>query len=92
VIDLLRAEIRDEHRLAVTNRSQRTFELSNLAVSGRRCDDLSRTRSNCNPVCAAVLARRLEGANQVFVQLKSQLEADQPRNVVAKTVEQLEGC
>ena len=40
---------------------------------------------------AAVLARRLEGANQVFVQLKSQLEADQPRSVVAKTVEQLEG-
>jgi hypothetical protein len=40
---------------------------------------------------AAVLARRLEGANQVFIQLKSQLEADQPRSVVAKTVEKLEG-
>ena len=40
---------------------------------------------------AAVLARRLEGANQVFIQLKSQLEADQPRSLVAKTVEKLEG-
>jgi len=38
-----------------------------------------------------VLARRLDGANRVFVQLKSQLEADQPRSVVAKTVEKLEG-
>jgi CRP-like cAMP-binding protein len=40
---------------------------------------------------ATVLARRLDGANRVFVQLKSQLEADQPRSVVAKTVEKLEG-
>jgi CRP/FNR family transcriptional regulator, cyclic AMP receptor protein len=40
---------------------------------------------------ATVLARRLDGANQVFIQLKSQLEADQPRSVVAKTVEKLEG-
>jgi CRP-like cAMP-binding protein len=40
---------------------------------------------------ATVLARRLDGANQVFIQLKSQLEAGQPRSVVAKTVEKLEG-
>jgi CRP/FNR family transcriptional regulator, cyclic AMP receptor protein len=40
---------------------------------------------------AAVLARRLAGANEIFIQLKSQLEADQPRSVVAKTVEKLEG-
>jgi CRP/FNR family transcriptional regulator, cyclic AMP receptor protein len=40
---------------------------------------------------ATVLARRLDGANQVFIQLKNQLEADQPRSVVAKTVKKLEG-
>jgi hypothetical protein len=40
---------------------------------------------------ATVLARRLDGANQVFIQLKSQLEAGRPRSVVAKTVEKLEG-
>jgi len=40
---------------------------------------------------ATVLARRLDGANQVFIQLKSQLEGGQPRSVVAKTVEKLEG-
>ena len=40
---------------------------------------------------ATVLARRLDGANQVLIQLKSQLEGGQPRSVVAKTVEKLEG-
>jgi CRP/FNR family transcriptional regulator, cyclic AMP receptor protein len=40
---------------------------------------------------ATVLARRLDGASQVFIQLKSQLEAGRPRSVVAKTVEKLEG-
>jgi CRP/FNR family transcriptional regulator, cyclic AMP receptor protein len=39
---------------------------------------------------ATVLARRLDGANRVFVQLKSQLEAGQSRSVVAKTVEKME--
>ena len=32
-----------------------------------------------------------DGANQVFIQLKSQLEGGPPRSVVAKTVEKLEG-
>ena len=40
---------------------------------------------------ATILARRLDGANQVLIQLKSQLEGGQPRSVVAKTVEKLEG-
>ena len=38
-----------------------------------------------------VLARRVDGANQVFVQLKNQLEAGQPRNVVTETVKKMEG-
>ena len=40
---------------------------------------------------AMVLARRVDGANQVFVQLKNQLEAGQPRNVVTETVKKMEG-
>jgi CRP/FNR family transcriptional regulator, cyclic AMP receptor protein len=40
---------------------------------------------------ATVLARRVDGANQVFVQLKNQLEAGQPRNVVTETVKKMEG-
>jgi CRP/FNR family transcriptional regulator, cyclic AMP receptor protein len=40
---------------------------------------------------ATVLARRLDGANQVFIELKNQLKAGQPRSVVAKTVEKMEG-
>ncbi len=40
---------------------------------------------------ATVLARRLDGANQVFIQLKNQIEAGQPRSVVAKTVKKMEG-
>ena len=40
---------------------------------------------------ATVLARRLDGANQVFIQLKNQLEAGQPGSVVAKTVKKMEG-
>ncbi len=38
---------------------------------------------------ATVLARRLDGANRVFIQLKSQLEAGQSHSVVAKTVEKM---
>ncbi len=40
---------------------------------------------------AAVLARRLDGANQVLVELKSQLQAGQPPSVIGKTVEKIEG-
>ena len=40
---------------------------------------------------ATVLARRVDGANQVFIQLKNQLEAGQPRSVVTKTVKKMEG-
>jgi CRP/FNR family transcriptional regulator, cyclic AMP receptor protein len=40
---------------------------------------------------ATVLARRLDGANQVLIELKSQLQAGQPRNVIGKTVEKMEG-
>ena len=34
-------------------------------------------------------ARRLDGANRVFIHLKNQLEAGQSRSVVAKTVEKM---
>jgi CRP-like cAMP-binding protein len=40
---------------------------------------------------AAVLAQRLDSANQALIELKSQLQAGQPRNVIAKTVEKMEG-
>ena len=40
---------------------------------------------------AAVLARRLDGANHAFIQLKSQLHAGQPHSVIAKTVSKIEG-
>jgi CRP-like cAMP-binding protein len=40
---------------------------------------------------AAVLARRLDGANQTLIEVKHQLQAGQPRSVIGKTVERLEG-
>jgi CRP/FNR family cyclic AMP-dependent transcriptional regulator len=33
---------------------------------------------------AAILARRLDGANQALIELKSQLQAGQPRSVIGK--------
>ena len=48
-----------------------------------------------NPIAvlyvATVLAQRLVGANLALIQLKKQLQTDQPRNVVAKTVSKIEG-
>src|SRR3989442_11766888 len=40
---------------------------------------------------AAVLARRLDGANQALIELKRQIQAGQPGTVVSKTIEQMEG-
>jgi hypothetical protein len=40
---------------------------------------------------ATVLAHRLDGANHALIQLKSQLQTGEPRNVVAKTVSKMEG-
>jgi CRP/FNR family transcriptional regulator, cyclic AMP receptor protein len=40
---------------------------------------------------AAVLARRLDGANQAFIELKSELQAGRPPSVIGKTVEKIEG-
>ena len=39
---------------------------------------------------AAILARRLDGANHALIELKRQLEAGQPPSVIAKTVEKME--
>ena len=39
---------------------------------------------------AAVLARRLDGANQALIELKNQLQAGQPRSVTDKTIEKVE--
>jgi CRP/FNR family cyclic AMP-dependent transcriptional regulator len=48
-----------------------------------------------NPVAllyvAAVLARRLDGANRTLIELKSQIQAGQPRGAIEKTVEKIEG-
>jgi CRP-like cAMP-binding protein len=40
---------------------------------------------------ATVLAHRLAGANHALIQLKKQLQAGEPRNVVANTVSKIEG-
>jgi CRP/FNR family cyclic AMP-dependent transcriptional regulator len=40
---------------------------------------------------AAVLARRLDAGNQALIELKGQLQAGQPRSVIGKTVERMEG-
>jgi CRP/FNR family transcriptional regulator, cyclic AMP receptor protein len=39
---------------------------------------------------AAVLARRLDGANQALIELKRQVQAGEPRIVIGKTVEKME--
>ena len=39
---------------------------------------------------AAILARRLDGANHALIELKRQLEAGQPPSVIANTVEKIE--
>jgi len=38
---------------------------------------------------AAILARRLDGANQALIELKSEIQ-DKPRNVIEKTIEKME--
>jgi hypothetical protein len=40
---------------------------------------------------ATVLAHRLDGANHALIQLKHQLQTDEPHSVVAKTVSKMEG-
>src|SRR6266516_4934170 len=40
---------------------------------------------------ASVLARRLDGANQALIELKSQVQAGQPPSVIGKTVKKMEG-
>ncbi len=40
---------------------------------------------------AAILARRLDGANRALIELKHQIEAGQPLSVIDKTVEKMEG-
>jgi CRP-like cAMP-binding protein len=40
---------------------------------------------------ATVLAHRLDGANHALIQLKTQLDSGKPYNVVAKTVNKMEG-
>ena len=40
---------------------------------------------------ATVLAHRIDGANHVLIQLKSQLQAGQPNSMVAQTVSKMEG-
>jgi len=40
---------------------------------------------------ATVLARRLDGANQALIELKRQVQADEPRRMIGKTVEKMDG-
>ena len=40
---------------------------------------------------AAVLAQRLNVANQAIIQLKTQIQAGQPRNEIGRTIEKIEG-
>ena len=39
---------------------------------------------------AAILARRLDNANQSLIELKSQLQAGEPRSEIDKTVKKIE--
>lgn len=38
---------------------------------------------------AAILARRLDGANRALIELRHQIEADQPRSVIARALDRL---
>jgi CRP/FNR family cyclic AMP-dependent transcriptional regulator len=40
---------------------------------------------------ATVLARRLDGANRALIELRRQVETGEPRSVIGKTVEKMEG-
>jgi CRP-like cAMP-binding protein len=40
---------------------------------------------------ATVLARRLDGANHALIELKRQIQAGEPRSLIGKTVERMEG-
>jgi CRP/FNR family transcriptional regulator, cyclic AMP receptor protein len=40
---------------------------------------------------AAVLARRLDDANRALIELKRQVQTGEPRSVIGKTVERMEG-
>ena len=40
---------------------------------------------------AAILARPLDSANQTLIELKSQLQAGEPRSEIDKTVNKIEG-
>lgn len=40
---------------------------------------------------ATVLARRLDDATQALIELRGQVQAGQPRSVIEKTAEQMEG-
>jgi CRP/FNR family transcriptional regulator, cyclic AMP receptor protein len=40
---------------------------------------------------AAILARRLDGANQALIELTQQIQDDEPRIVIGKTVEKIQG-
>jgi len=40
---------------------------------------------------ATVLARRLDNANQALIELRHPVQAGQPRSVIEKTVEKMEG-
>jgi CRP/FNR family transcriptional regulator, cyclic AMP receptor protein len=40
---------------------------------------------------ASVLARRLDSANRALIELKGQVQAGEPRSVIGKTVEKMEG-
>ena len=39
---------------------------------------------------AAILARRLDAANRSLIELKRQIQADAPRNVIGRTVEKVQ--
>ena len=40
---------------------------------------------------AAVLARRLDAANNALIELKSQVQAGQPRSEISETIDEIEG-
>jgi CRP/FNR family transcriptional regulator, cyclic AMP receptor protein len=67
----------------------RTLEVSQFYVAD------AATLLRVDPVAllyvATVLARRLDDANQALIELRRQLEAGRPRNVIEKAAQEMEG-
>jgi hypothetical protein len=79
----------DKPRLPALNNKR--IRLTNANTSKKSPGRVSSSVASSTPQTLCAVTVKASNPTRVFVQLKSQLEADQPRSVVAKTVEKLEG-